>query len=335
LKQEPLKNKRLKQKTSSFILFLLFFLFDQTTQAQGSYIKCWKDKEGVTECGNRIPREFYNQRVRYIDESGVTRKIKEKAKTREELEIQQEQELIRKQEEKQQQKIKNHDEILLKTYLTIDDLLSALNSKLDLIKSQSVILDANITQKKRSFSDQVKKAADIERSGRPIPDNLAKQLDITREGLKNLQLQVIEHKEETLRINKVFAHDVERFIQNKSKRIKHIVSSPRNADKLHASFLSCQEQEQQCELFWQKAINFIKNHATTEVLYQTKLIAVTSTPKKNNDIAMRLSLLDGKSESEKLIIFQIRCKRTRVGEEFCGSDEIKGLLKEFRSIPYQ
>jgi len=325
----------LKQMFLWSVFFLCLLLLSGPLHAEKEYIKCWKNAEGLTECGNRIPRQFYNQRIRYVDDKGVTRKVKERAKTREELEAEQEMQKLMAQEAEQKRKAKEYDIVLLKTYLTIDDLLASLNSKLSIIQSRSKIQQSTLELKKREFGNLVRQAADMERSGKQISGKLAKQLDRVRSELRNLQSQLSSDEQNTQDIKNTFAHDVERFMMAKSHRIKHSLSTPSQAKKLHAVKFSCLSK-QQCDNSLQKANNFIKEFATRDILYQTSRITVTDIPVGYQDIAMGLTLLGAEESSDtKTMIFQIRCNREREGQEFCNSDVVNDLLKEFRSVVYK
>ncbi len=334
LKKTNTKTLQLKHAFQMLVSFLCLFFISSTLYAEKSFIKCWKNAEGLTECGNRIPREYYSQRIRYIDDAGITRKVKEKAKTREELDAQLEIDKLLALEEKQKRQSKEYDEVLLKTYLTIDDLLGSLNSKLSIIESRSSILDSTIELKKREFGNLVREAANKERSGQQISSQLATKLDRARTSLRNLQAQISHQEVETQKIKKIFAHDVERFMISKSHRIKHNLSTPSQAKKRHAVRLTCLNQAQ-CDLHWEKANAFIKEFSTTQTLYTTSKISVTDTPVKYQDIAMSLTILDSTSDTKKMLIFQIRCNQEREGQEFCSSEDISGLLKEFKSVVYQ
>jgi len=330
----PYKNSfylKLSAMLPAFIVCLLFF--SSTAYAERSFIKCWKNADGFTECGNRIPREYYSQRVRYIDEKGITRKVKERDKTREELESEKEIEKLLALEAEQQRKSKEYDDILLKTFLTIDDLLASLNSKLAIITSRSVILQSTIELKKREFSHLVRQAANMERSGKTISTKLAEKLDASRTDLRNIQSQITTEEQDTQRIKQTFAHDVELYMLTTANRIQHSLSIPSQAKKLHAVRLTCLT-ENQCDLQWQKANHFVKEFTTTKVLYETSKITVTDIPVKYQDIGMSLSLLESEKEKPKHIIFQIRCNREREGQEFCASGEVNGLLQEFKSVVY-
>jgi len=179
----------------------------------------------------------------------------------------------------------------------------------------------------------VRKAANIERTGKKISKQLTKKLDSARKGLRNLQAQVIAQELNTKRIKSVFAHDVERFVLSKSKRIKYSISTPSQLKKMHVAHLDCLN-ESQCDSFWEKSNKFIEEFATTDILYSTPRVSVTDIPKKMQDIAMSLSILDNQANTRKLIILQIRCNPERKGQEFCSGNEVNGILKEFKSIIY-
>lgn len=322
------------RKTLFLISGSFLMLISVSAQAD-SYIKCWKNAEGITECGNRIPREYYNKQVRYIDEQGVTRKIKERTKTREEIQSEQELAKLLKLEKDQKRKSKEYDQILLKTYLTIDDLLSALRAKLDIINSRSKILQSTMELKKRQFGNLVRQAANMERSGKQLSPQLAQKLEHSRNEIRNLQAQISSEEKETEKIKKVFAHDVERFMITKSSRLRHSLSTPSEAKRLHATKLTCLN-DTQCQLLWDRGVKFIKEYATRNIIYQSDQIVVTDIPEKHQDIAMTLTSLDvWKSDTSKDLIFQIRCNPERIGQEFCTSPEISDLLKEFKTVAYK
>lgn len=328
------KNKLFLKQPGFLAFFFLYLLYlSAAVYAESSYIKCWTNTDGLKECGNTVPREYYSQRIQYIDDKGITRKVKEREKTKEERDSQKNLDELLALESEKKRKAKDYDEVLLKTYLNIDDLLASLNSKLGIIQSRSVILDSTIKLKKREFGNLVRKAANMERSGKKISNQLRTKLDTARKDLRNLQAQIIAQELNTKRIKSVFAHDVERFTLSKSKRIKYSLSSPSQLKKMHVAYLDCLN-ESQCDSFWEKGNKFIEEFATTDMLYSTPKVSVTDIPKKMQDIAMSLSILDNQANTRKLIILQIRCHPEREGREFCSGNEVNGILKEFKSIIY-
>jgi len=318
------------------ILFAFFLSAAPFLYAENSYIKCWQNTDGLTECGNRIPREYYNQRVRYIDEQGVTRKIKEREKNREERESQRKMEQLLAEEAEKKRQTDEYDDILLKTYLTIDDLLASLNARLEIITSRTIILDSIIELRNQSFNKLIKQAANMERNGREKPGWLIAKLTAARKDIAALKTQIVEQKENTEMIKSVFAHDVERFVISKSDRIKHSLTATGQSNKHHSAKVNCSGQSE-CDFYWGSANQFVTESATTDVLYSTGKVTVTDIPYKIEDIAMNLAISDNTFDSDseaqinKVITLTIRCNPQRKGRELCNSKEVSRRLTEFRN----
>jgi len=333
------KNSFLFKRIQLLILFFVCFLASSFLYAENTYIKCWQNTEGLTECGNRIPREYYNQRIRYIDDQGITRKIKEREKNREERDSQRKMEHLLAEEADKKRQTDEYDDILLKTYLTIDDLLSSLNARLEIITARSIVLDSIIERRKESFNKLIKQAANMERSGRKKPAWLIAKLTAARKDITAMKAQVIEQQENTKMIKSVFAHDVERFVISKSNRIKHSLTATGQSNKLHAALINCSGQSE-CDFYWGTSNQFVEESATTKVLYSTDKVIVTDIPYKIEDIAMSLSISDNTFDSDfdneahtnKVITLTIRCNPQREGRELCNSKQVSKHLTEFRDI---
>ena len=65
--------------------FLVALLMGAGTTAEAK-IKCWKNNEGVRECGNVVPPEFAQQGHEEVSSGGVKRESTGRAKSLEELE---------------------------------------------------------------------------------------------------------------------------------------------------------------------------------------------------------------------------------------------------------
>ncbi len=324
-----------------FIMLLLLILPSSYLYAGDNYIKCWKNDKGHTECGNRIPREYYHQKVRYIDSQGVTRKVKDKSQTIAERKSQKRLAALLKKQAIKKRKADAYDTILLKTYLTVDDLLASLNSRLEIIKSRSMVLNSIIKLRQKKYQGLIKQAADMDRAGKEKPKNLIKKLENTRKDIAVLKTQLIEEQDNRKMIKSVFSHDVERFLLSKSTQIKDSLLIDKQAKKLHAIRIDCVDQEK-CADRWKKANQFLINSSTTFVIYTTDNITVSDIPSREQDIAMSLSVVNTHSYSNKVItkntkeahhkslIFQIRCHPQKKGKALCNSEKVSHLLTEFK-----
>ena len=342
-----LKTKLFHNHSQEFLVISLIFistvfmLFYTTSlfAANNSYMKCWKNVEGVTECGNRIPREYYSQRVRFIDDRGVTRDIKEKSKTREERiaakeAAEKEQQLLAQEEEKKR-KQKMDEDILLKTFLTVDDLLASMNSKLALTNSRIDILEGSIPGKQRKFDALLKKAANMERAGKKPSDNLFAELDAIRADIKNTKLQIKIEQDKQISIKQTYRKDIERFVLLKGKHMKYKAKTEKQQEKIRIAHIVCRDQ-QQCMNYWEQAAEFVKKYSFTSVIYKTDIFSVSGTPEEGDQLAITVAVLDDNLEKEadkKTILLHIRCHHSAENKKACSDKKIKHILNDFKNIP--
>jgi len=322
--------------TLLIILSLYAILFTLQSFAGNTYMKCWKNSEGITECGNRVPREYYNQRIRSIDSRGITRDIKERSKTREELIAAQEAEkkakALQEIEDEAKRRKKMRDDILLKTYLTVDDILASMNNKLDLTASRIDIFKESIPVKKQKFNNLVKKAAHMERSGKKVTDNLISELNALRTDIKNTKLQINIEQNKQANIKKAYRVDIERFVFLKIKQLDNRAKTDQEKEKLHIAQIICNNKNQ-CTDLWMLANKFVTEHSSTTTVYQTDTFTVSDSPKESDDISMTLSLQeDNIDKKKKIIVLHIRCHPERKGREFCSSEKVKNTLSDFNNF---
>ena len=322
--------------TLLIILSLYAIFFTLQSFAGNTYMKCWKNSEGVTECGNRVPREYYNQRIRSIDSRGITRDIKERSKTREELIAAQEAEkkakALQEIEDEAKRRKKMRDDILLKTYLTVDDILASMNNKLDLTASRIDIFKESIPVKKQKFDNLVKKAAHMERAGKKVTDNLISELNALRTDIKNIKLQIKIEENKQANIKKAYRVDIERFVFLKTRQLINKAKTKQEKENIHIALITCNNKNQ-CIDLWKQANEFVTDFSNTDIVYQADTFIVSDSPEKSNDISMTLSLqADDIDDKKKIIVLNIRCHPERKGREFCSSDKVKNTLSDFNNF---
>lgn len=100
-------------------------------------IKCWKNAEGVRECGNAIPPEYSQKRTETLNQKGQTVEVESRAKTKEELDaeadakrIAEEKAEIEKQMAEEQAK---KDKVLLSTYTKLSEIEASRDRNLEAI----------------------------------------------------------------------------------------------------------------------------------------------------------------------------------------------------------
>ena len=157
-----------KQVFNTVIIMTAIFILMLTTTVHAR-MKCWKNNEGVTECGDTVPPEFAQKGHKEIGESGIVREEVERAKTPEELaeekRLAKEEELRLKKEEEKQLK----DRILLETFASVEEIENARDDRIQAVEASIALKDVRREKKfvedKRVEQEEIRQshAEDIKR----------------------------------------------------------------------------------------------------------------------------------------------------------------------------
>lgn len=187
-----------------------------TTTVQAR-MKCWKNNEGITECGDTVPPEFAQKGHKEIGESGIVREEVERAKTPEELAEEErlakvEEERLRKEEEKQLK-----DRILLETFSSVEDIEKARDDRIQSLEASIGITQARKEKIQVDLDKRIERAADRERSGNEPNQELLDDINSLKRQIANIDKFILDKREEQEQIRISHAADIERF-----KRLKGI-----------------------------------------------------------------------------------------------------------------
>jgi len=187
-----------------------------STSAQAR-IKCWKNSDGVRECGKTIPPEYSQQGHEEISSQGVTVEKTERAQTEEERLEEERMAAIKAEEDAIKAKEAAQDKILLDTYSNTDDIqmtsdgkIAALDSTIKLANKRNEKIQANLDKDTAT-------AAAAELAGKQPSENLLKDIDSLERQIKNNNKFIAEKRIEQEDIKKEYAAKIERFNQLKGK----------------------------------------------------------------------------------------------------------------------
>ena len=146
-----------------------------------------------------------------MNEQGRTVEVYEAAKTPEEIAEAKRLRAIKKQQRKIAEEQARKDNVLLATYSSENDLLKTRDSRLASLEGLIQLTHRRIRSMNYRIKQLTEDAADYERSGRPVPDMLTRQIE-------NIRLQTAENesfielkRKEQEAINESFEQDILRF----------------------------------------------------------------------------------------------------------------------------
>lgn len=190
--------------------------------AGGSSFKCWTNRDGVRECGNEVPPEYSQGRTETMNDRGITTKVEKRAKTQAEVAAEQ-----RKKEqadkEAREQKSKHakqaaYDRVLLRTYLTEDDIVRARNRRTSAIDASVEVTKATMAKLAEKQQGIQKRIDTQKKSGRPVNKMDQKESDDLKEQLTNKQKYIDAKQKEKGEILTEYEGYIQRFRELKGKK---------------------------------------------------------------------------------------------------------------------
>jgi len=197
------------------IALLALSLIVLPTASQAA-IKCWVNKDGVKECGDKVPPEYAQEGHKELSERGFVVDEKERAKSEEELEEERRQEALKAEEERLAAERERHDQILLQTFSSVSDLEKARDDKLLALESTISIIETRNEKIQADLDNRIKKAADEERAQGKPSEELLKDIEDLRRQITNNNQHIAEKRSEQEELKETYARDIERFKELKS-----------------------------------------------------------------------------------------------------------------------
>jgi len=198
------------RKTLLFAMAALAVLAGPVDSPAG--IKCWTNKQGVRECGNAVPPEYAQQGHRELSDHGVTIK---RTKSEEELRKEREERAriaaIEAEKERERRRKAAHDRVLLSTFTTEEDLLLARDGQIAAIDSRIQHTEQIVRQLETSLEDLHAQAAKLERSGKPVTDQLRAKIDSVQSQIDESHEYIRERRKRKAEVVEQFAADLARY----------------------------------------------------------------------------------------------------------------------------
>lgn len=171
----------------------------------------YEDENGNTVIGNTLPGKVKDRGYEILNEQGrVIEKVPpaptaEEIAERERLEARERQ---RRQKEKERRK---RDERLLRQYSTPDDAVRALQRKLRERFSTIKLKLGNINSLNNQIAEEQSRAADMERSGREVPDSLHKKMDKLRSEKAGVMAEIEKELEAVGKTRERYRQQIDRL----------------------------------------------------------------------------------------------------------------------------
>lgn len=172
----------------------------------GKVIYRYKNNQGVTVMDATIPPEYVPKGYEVLTRSGKVIKVVAPSLEGEEAEQARAERLLR----EEQTRI---DVQLRRSYSNVKDIDAAKARNLESLRGNIKILEANKSTAEGRLQTSLARAAELERSGRKVPEDVLKNIGSLEQEIKNIQLQIKQREVEYQSVSDRFDQDRKRFME--------------------------------------------------------------------------------------------------------------------------
>lgn len=289
------------------------------------------DETGKVSFSDQLAPEDTKHQHETLSKDARVLSVTEKEKSKEQQERDRLLESLRKKQEKIIQKQKAHDEALLRSYHSKEEIERELKEKLQGLDTQKKLLEGEVVQHTSRLDVAEKKAATYERNAQPIPKSVLEDIKMIKQEITRAKENIKENQALQARITEEYQTNIRRFLlltQTPETEQKDKTSSIEEADSI--GLFRC-ENDHQCKKAWEIAKVFVDSNSTTPADINTDNLVMHALPSKDSDFSLSIAKLSGRHE-EIYLFLDVHCRESSLGKELCASKKIQDLRTSFR--PY-
>jgi len=289
----------------------------------------WVDDQGVVHYTDQIPPTQVDKGHTTLSKEGVPLETVPPARSPEAVVRERELKRLRGEQERLLEEQRAADRVLLSSFRSVDDLIMARDGKLAAVDVVIGVARGNIRREQERLVQLRSAAADLERSGKPIPPHLEEGMAKSERAIRDAYASIVERERQKEEIRAEFERDHKRFLQLKAipeDRTRFPEDSSRPA---LSNLVTCTGKEQ-CDRLWKRAVAYVREHATTPVQTAGPNILITAAPKTADDLSLALSLIPDQGEETGSLFLDMQCKNQGSADLDCKDERVLGILDGFR-----
>jgi hypothetical protein len=296
----------------------------------------WVDKEGNVHYTESLPPEQTGLGSKKINQKAMTVETLAGAKTAEQREQESRLKRLRAELIRVVGVQAEHDDVLRRTFRSVDDVQLTLQGKLTMVDGLMRVAQSNRERQTAQLDALQKRAADLERNGKPVSEKLKEEIETTRKLIADNAQKIRQHEEQKQHFQADAQTDAARLqalleAQGRNSltalvlRLKETSQPPGNPTDLLVAAVPCQD-DASCAVAWKKARIFLERHAP-HLHTATDSVLFSAYPAPN-----RLGLLAGRLQDGKdsVLFLEVLCDISTAAQGVCASPEAQGLREGFR-----
>lgn len=195
---------------------LLFILTALPAVAAAEEFYRWVDENGTVHYGDSVPPKYAKTDRDIVNDQGVKVKTLPREKSAEELEQEQRQTALEQQERERIAEEERRDEVLLSTYLSVQEIEALRNRRKELLDGRIRVTEIYLATLREKLTKLQKDASrfqpyNTDPDARPIHENLARELSNTLNSIIVYEKTLAETHHQQMQVVAKFDADIDRF----------------------------------------------------------------------------------------------------------------------------
>jgi len=290
----------------------------------------WVDDQGNVHYTDKIPPSQAERGHTELSGDGVRMRTVAPAKTPEEIRRERELERLRAQQQRLIEQQQTADRALLSTFRTVDDLVMVRDGKMSAIDAQIQVTKGNARRQQDWLARLRSEAADLERAGEPVTEQLEERISGTERSIKQSMAAVVQREQQKQEIRESFSRDLKRFLQLKDLPESSAERESLAQTPMLENLVECNDR-QECDLLWQRAQAYLKRYATLPIEITTDDVIVTAAPSTDAEVGLTVSRIWDKEQPGGLIFLDLQCSSYTSSIKICRTDDRLKILDGFRA----
>lgn len=289
----------------------------------------WTDENGVIHYTDQIPPAQVEKGHAELTEQGLRVKVVPPAPTIEEIRLDKELQYLRNHQARLIEQQKAADRALLRTFNSVEDLLSARDRKIAVIDANIQIDRGNIRRQQEWLQGRRTEATNLERENKPVPQQLTEGITKSEGYIRDSYATMVEREQQKERIREDFNRDLKRF-----RQLKDIPEDKTNLAETQTKvtpphLVKCKDRDQ-CDQYWERAVAFAKSQATTQVRNSNDDILITALPESPQDLGLILCRFPDNDRITTSIFLDLQCRNQSTSDLNCQDERSKQILRAFQ-----
>lgn len=176
----------------------------------------WVDENGQIRYGDKIPAKYAKRRAETLNNQGVVVQVRTAQKTPKQLAEENRLAKIHDEEQRKREERAHKDRILLDTFTSENEMIVSRDGKIEAIEAVIRITKDRINKARARLLGQTRRAANMERSGRTVPEPLKQSIRETRIQISDNIEYIRNRNIDQQAIRDKFEIDIKRFRELKN-----------------------------------------------------------------------------------------------------------------------